>query len=212
MTVNDIITWVRNAYPRATSTIFPDSICILNLNMIHKEEYIKLRRLKNRYFVDTNTTTIADQLEYTLPNNCSIENIEHVEIEGQEYHMADAEEYINYGYFYRYGSADNKIEIWKNGNPIDVDNKQIIIKYFPKPSELTLTSQTPDLDSDYHNLLCYRLIQRLASLGETPDVDVANYWQSEYETMFAYIKKDFEAKKAKTTTTITTIRNVYGGF
>lgn len=217
MTGTQILNYVKSKYPKAANTsIFTESNMLIDLDIIHKEEHIKIGKLRNRYKVDKTLTTVADQLEYTLPNNCVIENIILLTISINDedciFEYADAEYDVNYGDYYRYGSDDNKIEILRDGKAIDTTDYVITIKFDPKPTKITLATQTPDLEEDYHNLLCYRLINRLASTGEDPDIDVANYWQAEYDIAFADIKKYFERKKTKVTTTVKTIKNVYGGW
>lgn len=213
MLVSAIIQYIRDRYPKVNNTTnYPDSLFITDLDLIHKEEYVKFKRLKHRYTVDKSVVTVANQLEYTLPTNCTIENIIHLEIDGQEYEFADGEQDISTGYYYRYGSTDLKIEILVDGEAIKTAGLPITIKFYPEPTPLTLATQTPDLESKYHNLLIYRLFARIASIGENPDADIANYWEATYMEKYAEAEKQFQANKTKTTTTVTTIKNVYGGW
>lgn len=214
MLVSAIIQYIRERYPKVNNTTnYPDSLFITDLDLIHKEEYVKFKRLKHRYTVDQTVYTLPNQLEYTLPANCTIENIIHLEIAGQEYEFADGEQDISIGHYYRYGSTDTSIEIWVDGAAIkDENDLQITIKFYPEPTPLTLATQTPELESKYHNLLIYRLFARIASIGENPDADIANYWETTYMEKYAEAEKQFQANKTKTTTTVTTIKNVYGGW
>lgn len=217
MLVSAILAYAKGKYPKAANTaLFTEASMITDLDMIHKEEYEKFMQLTNHYKTDKTVLTVANQLEYTLPSNCFVENIIQLSIAiGTEYYIfdyADGEQDITNGNYYRYGSAENKIEVTKDGKAIDTDGYVITLKFYPTPTAITTTTQTPDINADWHNLLCYRLINRLAMSGENPDVDVANIWQSEYDMCYEPIKKRFEKNKTKTTTTIKRIQNVYGGW
>lgn len=217
MLVSAIIQYIRDRYPKvASATMYPDTLFITDLELIHKEEYIKFKRLKNRPTKDSTITTVANQLEYTLPTNCSIENIIQmtVTIDSEDYifEFADGEQDIASGDYYRYGSTDAKFELLRDEKAIDTTGYAVTIKYYPKPTAITLANQTPELDSDYHNLLIYRLFARIASIGETLDSDIANYWEMLYLERFAEAEKQFQINKTKTTTTVKTIKNVYGGW
>ena len=219
MLVSAIIQYIRDRYPKVNNTTnYPDSLFITDLDLIHKEEYIKFKRLKNRYTTDSSITTVANQSEYTLPTNCTIENIVGNEItvtigtEDYIFEYADGEQDISTGDYYRYGSTDLKFELLRDGKAIDTSGYTVTIKFYPEPTPLTLATQTPDLESKYHNLLIYRLFARIASIGENPDADIANYWEATYMEKYAEAEKQFQANKTKTTTTVTTIKNVYGGW
>jgi hypothetical protein len=51
--------------------------------------------------------------------------------------------------------------------------------YYPRPATLLVSTltQVPDLDPDYHSILCYLLIVELANQGHNPDTEIADYWQ-----------------------------------
>ncbi|NLD47541.1 MAG: hypothetical protein GX660_10135 [Clostridiaceae bacterium] len=213
-TAAQIITYARTVYPRATASIFPDAFCLENLNDIHIEEYIKLGRLTNYYTTDKTTLTVSGQLEYNLPSNCRIENIESLRVWLTadyyiEYEYADGKTDTRLGYYYKYGSTPGKFELLVNDEAIDTTGLIIEIRFLPTPTEITLTTQTPDLEEQYHSLLKYRLANRLASVGEVIDTDIANVWQSEYDTLWRKIEEDKNLKKNKA---IKTIKNVYGGW
>lgn len=217
MQVSQILDYAKGKFPKAANTtLFTEASMIIDLDLIHKEEYEKFMQLTNYYKTEKNLGTVADQGEYTLPTNCTVDNIIQlfVTIEAEDiiFYYADGEQDISHGNYYRYGSAENKIELLRNGNPIDTNGHVITIKFYPTPTKITATTQTPDINEDWHNLLCYRLINRLAMSGENPDADVANIWQAEYDMAYEPIKKRFERNKTKTTTTIKTIKNIYGGW
>jgi hypothetical protein len=82
-----------------------------------------------------------------------------------------------------------------------VDNTPIVtagltlrIWYYPSPAELASDeaglAASPELDEDYHDLLIYALVNYLASIGDNPDTQVADYWQAKYDELMAKVKSD----------------------
>lgn len=202
-TVAQIFDYAKWKYPKANNaTIFPETNMLQDLDYVHKEEYIKFQRLKGQYETET-IPTVAGQEEYDLPASCFVENIESLKvIETQEqYEYAGAKTDTRFGLWFSHGSTTAKVKIIQNGYPINTTGYNIEIKYYPTPSPITATTQTPELDEIAHSLLTYRLINRLASTGENPDIDVANAWQDEYDTQAPYIIKKFRMnfnKKSQT--------------
>lgn len=214
-TVAQILSWVRRKYPRSADTnVFTESNMIADLDDIHKEEFVKLRKMKSYYLTDTSLTTIADTIEYTLPTLCSMPNIIILQVENsngdwEEFEFADGEKDTSDGDYYTYGSAENKFILTRDDEALDA-GLTIRIKYWPNPTTLTATTQTPGLDELYHPLLKYRLAQMCAVEGESPDSAIANGWQQEYNEFFKWVKDDLNEKKGKTTTTVQTVQDVYG--
>lgn len=213
-TAAQIITYARTVYPRATASIFTDAFCLENLNDIHTEIFLILRRLTNNCTTDKTILTVADQAEYNLPSKCRVENIESLRLwltndyyEG--FDIADAQTYTRIGRYYKYGTTGAKIELLVDDNPIKTTGLVVEIRYYPIPTLISAANQTPELDEQYHHLLKYKLINRLASIGEVIDIDLANAWQQEYDNALRIVREDLSRKKNKP---ITQIKNVYGGW
>lgn len=196
MDVSEIITWADRKYPNEETTANK----IIDLNLLHKEIYMKLKKLKHEYTEDTSDVTVEDQLEYTLPSDCSIDNIIMLEVETgdgtgeyDEYIYAGLRDTLTSGNFYRY-SPSGKYLLTSYGEEISYDDGTIRIRYFKTPSEITASDDTPDLDSDYHILLCYALVQSLASQGHNPDTQMADYYQLKFDEYLKAVEYDLSDK------------------
>lgn len=201
--VAQIIAWVDRYCPNQET----DANKLIDLDMIHTEIYENIIRKLNKYSTFTDYT-IADQYTYTLPSDCTPENIIKIEISSdvtgsidddttwQEYEYADIGKDVESGYYW--GKLTNTTYILiEDGVAIDTSNYEIRIYYYASPTALSTTSQIPDLDPMYHDLLKFKLAQMLASEGDVPDEVRANYWQMVYEErynkMFESIKEKLEA-------------------
>jgi len=213
-TVAQIISFAREVIPQATTAIIADALCIPHINDIAIEEYLKLGQLEDYITTDKSITTVANQIEYDLPNKCSLKNIESVKVYISadypvEYELADNTTDLSCGNYYRYGSLKTKIKLLNYGVAISAAGLEVEIEYYPTPTALTLVTQTPELDELYHSLIKYRFANRLASFKEVVDIDAANHWQAEYDNYWNAISADMNRKKNKA---VKTIKNVYGGW
>ena len=199
-TVTEIIAYADRYYPNSVS----DANKIIDLETIHRDIYNKLKRLTNDFELYT-SYTVADQLTYSLPTGCKIENIVTVEVstavtgsitsstEWDTYAYAGVKDDVTNGQWY--GAVnDNTIALVSDDLPISVSDYEIRIIYFTEPTQITAVSDTPGLDPQYHNLLKYALIQALASQGHNPDIDVANYWQQKYDEQMGIIEGNLADK------------------
>lgn len=193
-TVQQIIDYADRYYPNSVS----DANCIIDIDTIHKSVYNKIIRMKNIYELATGYT-VADQLTYALPTNCLPENVIKIEISEdvtgsvdsdtvwQEYEFKTLNEEADSGYIWGVVNSTTII-ILDDGDPIDTSNYEIRYYYYPTPTALTAVGDTPDLDAEYHDLLYYGLIQALASQGQNPDTEVANYWQTKFDERMKQIE------------------------
>lgn len=198
MTGTEIIAWVDRKYPNQESTANK----VIDLNQIHKEVYIRLKRLKHEY-EEYEDLTVANQLEYTLPTDCTIDNIISIQVSESpdittsttfnEYTYAGLKDTIDNGYHYTF-SPDGKYLLSDYGDAIDTSGKLIKILYYETPVAITAASDTPELDSQYHMLLCYGLVQTLAAQGHNPDVEIADYYQQKFDEYFVTIENDLSDK------------------
>jgi hypothetical protein len=195
MTVAEIIAFADRKFPNSVS----DADCIIDINIIHKEVYNQIIRLKNIYALYT-SYTVSSQLTYSFPSDCLPENVIKIEVSDditgsittdtlwQEYERKTLNENVDSGYVW--GVIDSSTIIMAvDGAAIDTSNYEIRFFYYPSPTAITATTDTPQLDAEYHDLLCYALVQTLASQGQNPDTEIANYWQQKFDERFEKIKK-----------------------
>ncbi len=183
--VQDIIDWADRVYPNKIST----SDKVVDLDMLHKEVFLDIKRLTNDYTM-AEIETVNGQLLYDLPDNCSSINILSITLSSSETIDYNTEwnvvnkstivDDISVGYYYSIAPR-GLIAISIDGQPVSTDGLYIRIYYYKNPTTLVYTTDIPDLKSLYINILKYKLVQMIASQGDNPDNEVANYWQSKSE-------------------------------
>jgi len=197
-TVQQIITYADRKYPNSES----DANKIIDLNDIHNNIFTIISRLKNDYET-YETATIANQLTYTLPSKCQLSNIISIRVSASatittstiwnEFEYAGFNEDVSRGYYWGRGLG-NTIVLVENDLPLATAGLSIRITYYETPTQLSSVTDTPELDDYYHSLLKFGLIQELASQGQNPDTDIADYWQSKYDEFLNEVKKDLSEK------------------
>lgn len=215
-TIQEIITYADRKYPNQET----DANKVLDLNDIHKNIFTKISRLKNAYEI-YDTDTIADQLTYTLPSDCLINNVITILVSStteaisnstvwNKCDFAGLNDSNEGGYFWGDGGG-SVFSLAYNGLPLTLTGLSIRIFYYPEPAELlsSALSATPDLDEYYHSLLKYALIQDLASQGQNPDTSVADYWQYKYDEFMKEIEEDLNNKYNQNPTSNNQIKEVW---
>lgn len=191
-TVQQIINYVDRKYPNQES----DANKIIDLDNLHKHLFVEIAKLKND-FEQHEITSIADQLTYSLPDNCTIDNIISVKV-SQDTTITSSTEWNTYEYAglnddtttgYWYGNGGNGLIVLLDyDEPINTSGYSIRIVYYRRPNALDAVTDTPELNADYHDLLKFGLIQELAAQGNNPDTEIANYWQAKYDEFLARVK------------------------
>ena len=188
-------------YPNSVS----DANQITILDHIHKEIYNKIKRLKYDFDMNGDQSTIADQLTYTKPTDADFDQIFMIQVSQDlaasidsetiwdTYEYTDLKSDISTGYYWGRAS-DTAFALVKDGEAIDTTGYEIRVFYFRTPNALTAVTDTPELETQYHNLLKYKLISMLASQGANPDTQIADYWQRYYDEEFIAVQKNIEKK------------------
>jgi hypothetical protein len=202
-TVQEIIDYAELAYPRVAD--ISDANKIVVLNQIMEEIYNKILRVRWEYDYDS-TNTVADQASYVLPADCKPDNIIKVMVSQDEESEIDTntewdeftyigllDDYdISSGNFYT--CEDDVIYLFKDGEPISQNSLVFKLYYFRDPSKMISVSETPEVEAKYHNLFKYGLIQFVASIGDNPEIDIANYWQAKYDEEMVIAIKNINDK------------------
>ena len=215
--VSQIISFVNRKYPNAET----DANKVSDLNDIHKRVYVKIAKLKNEYEI-YETTTIANQLTYSLPSDCSIDNIIALKVsqsttitastEWDEYEFAGLNDDTTTGYWYGDG-GNNLIALLKDDLPISTAGLSIRLFYWKRPNALSSAnmSATPELDEDYHDVLKFQLVSELASQGQSPDTEIADFWQRKADEFLAEVEENLKERYNKAPTVrYTTVREEWG--
>jgi hypothetical protein len=204
-TVQEIIDFANRKYPNSGEST---ANMILDLNDIQKEVFVKILKLRNEQQIWSFTT--ADSLPvYDLPADCSIDLIISVQV-SKSANPSEASEYDTYEYAglqddvsngnYFYDGGKNldtgyaKIGLVSNGENLQTDDLEVRVFYYKRANVLTLVTDTPNLNPDYHSLLKYALITSLASGGQNPDTQIADYYQAKFDEFFKTIQGDISNK------------------
>lgn len=197
MTLQEILNYVDRKKPNSES----NANKVIDLNKLQLEIFTKLNALSYNVKMATDTT-VADQSEYDLPTNCRIENVRFIEVETYEdsgeydkyYYDGPQEEVIRLDKIFKRGSTNLKYSLLDDQSYLGAADLTIKVYYYPRPSLLSAGTlgATPDLEEEYHPLLCYGLIVELCNQGNYPDVEMANYYQSKYDEFFRDVISNLE--------------------
>ena len=156
---------------------YTDNTLLLWINETMKKIYKDLA-IQEQYSLNTN----ANQELYVLPEDCSIDMIEHVtksekaRSQDNPYDWGDFKELKSYlpnekmnidGY---YDGREGAIGIY----PVPIDVRKIDIYYLKKPKMVTSRDDFIELDDNYIDLVKYNVMSIIAMSGHNPDVELAN--------------------------------------
>jgi hypothetical protein len=210
-TVQNIIDWVNRKYPNHGESV---ANLIKDLNDIHKEVHTKISRVKNERetwsFLTVNDPALPS---YDLAEDCTIDLITSVQI-SKIINPASANDYntfeyaginddISNGYYY-YDAGVNPntgrymIGLSIDGDIIETADLESRIYYTKRANELNFVTDTPNLNSDYHTLLKYALVSSVASQGNNPDTEIADFYQRKFDEFFKDIQDDIAQRYNQT--------------
>ena len=199
-TIQNIMDYANRKYPNTET----NANKVIDLNDIHTNLYVKIARLKNKYEI-YETQTIAGQLTYTFPENCSLDNIISVRV-SRTTEITSATQWDNYEYAGLnddttvgkwYGDAGNGvIALLDYDRRIQNEGLSIRIFYYKRPNTLSSDDMiaVPELDEDYHDLLKFGLIQSIAAQGQNPDTEIADYWQKKFDEFLRDVEGSLSEK------------------
>jgi hypothetical protein len=209
-TVRAIIDWVDRKVHNSET----DANKIIDLNGIQDEIFVRLSRLRHDHEIYTDTT-VADQLSYNLPSNCTIDNIICIKVstdsgatDWDTYEYAGLLTDTTTGKYYGIGTSSTYI-LLDDDAAISTAGLSIRIFYYKTPAALTAVTDTPELYSQYHNLLKYALCQSIASQGANPDTEIADYWEKKYNEFFDMVEANLTEKFNSAPATTTQLKEVW---
>lgn len=207
-TLQQIRDYLVRKFPPADNET--DANIVSDLNDIHKRVFVKIKRLKNEFEMYEDTT-IADQLTYSLPSDGSVDNIIAVKVaqsapvtastQWDTFDFAGVNDDTTHGNWYS-DSGNNIISLLQDDLPITTAGLSIRIFYYKRPNALSSSDMTtvPELDEDYHDVLKFQLISELASQGDNPDTEIADFWQRKADEFLKDIMDNLSDKYNKTPT------------
>lgn len=185
-TLREIIDYAKRKYPSSES----DANCIIELNDIQTNIHLELKKLKNEY-TTTTIHSVASQEDYDLPALCRMEDIIKItvdDIDGEFYYAGISDDTL-IGNYYQRSATITKFKLLIDDAAITTTDSHIIVSYYPRPTTFTAASETPTLDADYHAVYKYALVNVLASQGDNPDTEIADYYQKKYDELMSKIKE-----------------------
>jgi predicted RNA-binding protein Jag len=199
-TLTQLKTWLTTEYPPAS--IITDAVFVSRVNDIQDELYVILgNKLSNDYKLYDTDVTVANQQEYTLPTDCTIDNVKLLQVRD----ISDTTLYNTFKYFgiasgipssgrYYTKGEKGKYLLYEDGKAITTADLPIKIYYYNSPAILSenTMSAVPDLDVKYHNLIKYKSAQKAAA--SINDTNMANYWESEYQEFLKRVIDDLDIK------------------
>jgi hypothetical protein len=220
-TVQEILDWVERKYPNHGES---DENLIKDLNDIHKEVFTDILRLKNEREI-WSFQTVEDLPTYDLADDCTIDLIISVKVskitdpakpeDYEDYQYAGINDDISCGRYYFDGGVNpdtgvNMIGLVKDGDIISTADLEVRVYYNKRPNELTAATDIPNLNPDYHTLLKYALVSAVASQGNNPDTEIADFYQRKFEERLEKIKEDISKRYIKTPNQPNSVVTVYG--
>ena len=201
-TIAQIITYAELMYPRCNDISEANQIIILN----QIQDEIKNRLLRVKWENEPVISySVADQKQYTLPTGCKPYNMikllvsqeatgsidDDTEWDEFQYVGVNDDRDIDSGNYYSFINEDTAI-ILKDGEALATTNLEIKWFFYKEPTAITTTTQTPDIEDEYHNLFKYGLIQNVASIGDNPEPAIADYWQKKYDEEMQIAMRDLK--------------------
>ena len=198
-TVQQILDDVRMRLPASTNT-FTDGKIIEWFNTCQGEIW--------RYMASTELyefDTIASQSLYNLPSNCAFDMIKSVQISNSTV-IDGTEGYATYNYAgpddelsgNKYYDALGQIGIYPKPSTSGT-GYSVKITYEASPIQLSTNTlaTVPSINTEYQDILKFRAMKNIAQSGNAPDVELANNYQREEDSLFNKIKMDYYKRKQR---------------
>lgn len=202
-TISEIVQYSTLMYPRVADISTENQIIILNQLM----DEINNKLLRVRWENDPyEISSIANYANYGLPEDCDPSNIIQILVSEDistnlsvstiwnEYKYVGLIDNVNMDSGYYYMLQDDDLYIFKDGLPLQTTNLVIRLSYYRTPTYILAIGDTPEVDSRYHNLFKYGLIQNVACIGDNPEPAIADYWQNKFDEELQVALRNLTAK------------------
>ena len=198
-TVQQILDDIKSRLPYSTVS-FPDSRVIDWMNQCQNEVW--------RYMASTELyefNTIASQALYNLPSNCAFDMIKSVQVSNSTI-IDGTEGYTTYSYVgpddelsgNKYYDALGQVGIYPKPSTSGT-GYSVKITYEASPTQLGTGTLNivPSINAEYQDILKFRAMKNIAQSGNAPDVELANNYQREEDSLFNKIKMDYYKRKQR---------------
>lgn len=196
-TVQQLLNDVRVRLPSSTAT-FTDGVVIGWFNDTQNEIF--------RYMASTEIyefDTIAGQALYNLPSDCPFDMLKSVQVSNSTT-IDGTETYTTYKYAgpddelsgSQYYDALGQIGIYPTPTS-DGAGYNVKITYEASPTQLSTNtlSTVPSINTEYQDILKWRVLKDMAGSGNNPDTALVAYYQGLYNELYRRIKTDYYKRK-----------------
>ena len=181
--LNDIDLRFRNSFTTAQKVAW--------MNMVQRQIFTKVPHEAVPYTFPT----VTDQAWYPLPADCKPKGIRRIEIE-----TSAADDYEELPYMDLNANVSDTesfyslIQQTMYINPVPdttTAGRDVYIYYYKSPTELSATAltATPDLETEYQELLVLGTLKRIAQARK--DVVMVNNYGADYDELFDEYKSEF---------------------
>lgn len=185
--LNDIDVRYKNGYTDAEKIFW--------MNQVQKQIYQRVPHESPPYaFV-----TVADQAFYALPTDCDLRGIKQVTLQIDNDTTAGDKDFIKLPYKRKDEPADTyerfyslvERNLFLNPMPdTNTADRDVYLYYDKKPTDLTTTTQTPDLDENFHELLIYGTLERVT--GARKDSTMKSNYANDFNILFAQYEQMYQ--------------------
>jgi hypothetical protein len=150
--------------------------------------------------------TIAGQAIYSLPSDCKPDMIKSIQVSNSTV-IDGTETYTTYDYAgpddeltgYQWYNALDNIGLYPVPSSDSGGGYNVKITYEKSPTQLSTNtlSTVPDINTEYQDILKWRVLRDIAASGDAPDVELANNYQRNYDEISHKIRQDYYKRKAK---------------
>lgn len=192
-TLQQILDDIRVRLPMSTAT-FTDTVIIGWINSAQNEIW--------RYMASTEMASIDvinGQSVYNMESDMRIDMIKSVQVSDSTT-IDGTEEYITYDYCgpddelsgNQYYDALGQIGFYPEFSTSE-GGKKIKITYEASPVALSTDTLTtvPSINTEFQDVLKFRAMKNIAQSGNAPDVELANNYQAEEDSIMKKIKMDY---------------------
>lgn len=207
-TVAEFISLLNEMYPNSVN-----SSTIYTLINNEKRKYWDILSSTGTYLFNLSSGV----QDYTLPTNCEFTKIKENGLSVfnttstaytstntfENYHYVGQDEEVTGNVFFE-NYTTSKLSI----NPIPTNGFLARLTYQKRPDIYATSDSTSiwDLDQDYIDLIRYKVISRIAKMGHSPDVEIANNYEMDAMELERKIRMKQANYKVKTTRKRTSYR------
>lgn len=149
-------------------------------------------------------STVAGQATYDMASDMRLDRIQSVQVSASTV-IDGTEQYLTYSFAgqddelvgNQYFDALGQIGLYPVPSTANGTGYNVKITYEPRPVQLSTgtLSTVPSLDTDYQDILKWRVLRDLCFSGRDPDTDLGNNYEALYQEILDRIKMDYYRRR-----------------